>query len=131
MTDRARTGRLNKSRAKAYEREVAVTLGGRRHPADTGGAEDVEHADFAIQVKSGGTVATNALREGMASAKVAAVGSLKLPAVVLIDRRGNRLGRYIVFELEAFAAWHGYGADLNPGPFPEHDGRGGRVESLP
>jgi hypothetical protein len=33
----------------------------------------------------------------------------KLPAVVLVDRRGTRLQRYIVFDLAQWADYHGYG----------------------
>lgn len=36
----------NKARGKADERDVARILGGKRHPADTGGDEDVEHHEL-------------------------------------------------------------------------------------
>ncbi len=97
----------NKQRGKRFEREVAKRIGGRRHLADTGGPEDVEHEVYAIQVKSGLNVCNEILRTGMASAKAAAVGKNKLPCVVLVDRKPTRLGYYIVFELDAFADWNG------------------------
>lgn len=97
----------SKSRSKTYEREVARKIGGRRHLADTGGPEDVEHEVLAVQVKSGLNVCNQILRDGMASAKAAAVGKNKLPCVVLVDRKPTRLGYYIVFELDPFADWHG------------------------
>jgi len=102
-----RSSRSNKQRGKSYEREVAKRMGGTRHVADTGGPEDVEHELYAIQVKSGLNVCNQILRDGMASAKAAAVGKNKLPCVVLVDRKPTRLGYYIVFELDPFADWHG------------------------
>ena len=99
--------RNNKKRSKIYEVEVARRIGGRRHLADTGGPEDVEHDWLAVQVKSGLAVTSEALRTGMSSAKVAAVGKNKLPCVVLVDRKPTRLGYYIVFPLDEFAAWYG------------------------
>ena len=105
--DRSRIGRNNKARSKAAEREVAKRIGGRRHLADTGGPEDVEHPWLACQVKSGLNVCNNSIREGMASAKLAALGKNKLPCVVLVDRKPTRLGYYIVFELDPFADWNG------------------------
>lgn len=107
--DRSRTNRLNKSRSKDDERDIARRMGGTRHKADVGGGEDVSHPEYCIQVKGGGTVVTQVMRDGMASAKAAAVGNAKLPCVVLVDRRGTRLQRYVVFELDAFCSWHGYG----------------------
>ncbi len=97
----------NKKRSKGYENEVARRIGGKRHLADTGGPEDVQHEWLACQVKSGLNVCNDILRGGMASAKAAAVGANKLPCVVLIDRKPTRLGYYIVFELDAFADWNG------------------------
>lgn len=109
--DRSRIGRLNKSRAKLYESEAARILGGVRHKADTGGGEDVEHPEYVVQVKSGKTVATQVMRDGLASARAAAAGTTKLPALVLFDRRGGRIQRWICFPLEDFAAYHGYGGE--------------------
>lgn len=107
--DKVRQGRNNKSRAKGYEREVAVIIGGKRHLADSGGPEDVSHPEYAIQVKSGLRVASAALKEGLILARSAATVSHKLPAVVLVDRSGSRLGYFICFDLRDFAEHHGYG----------------------
>lgn len=106
--DRVKIGRNNKSRAKGYEREVANILGGKRHPADTGGPEDVSHPELAIQIKSGKTVVTAAMRAGLVSARKAAAENGKLPALVLVDRRGTQLQRWVCFPLEEFADWRGY-----------------------
>lgn len=103
--------RNNKHRGASDERDVARILGGKRHLADTGGPEDVQHNSFAIQVKGGKAVVTQPMRDALASARAAAVGTAKLPAVVLIDRRGTRLQRWICFALEEFAAEHGYGQE--------------------
>ena len=105
------TAARNKVRAKQDERDVARILGGTRHPADTGGPEDVSHPEYAIQVKGGSAVVTETMREALGSARAAAVGTGKLPAVVLVDRRGTRLQRWICLPLEEFAAYHGYGAE--------------------
>lgn len=94
----------NKHRGAQYERDVARILGGKRHLADTGGPEDVSHPLYAIQVKSGKTVATTIMRAGMVSAKKAAEGTDKLAALVIIDRRNTRLERYICFDLEDWQA---------------------------
>ena len=110
-TERSRRGRNSKSRAKTYEREVARKIGGTRHKADTGGPEDVEHSELAVQVKSGLAVVTQAMREGMAAAQAAAVGKNKLPVVALVDRKGTRLGWWLCFEMDQWAAWHGYGGN--------------------
>lgn len=109
MVDKARQGRNNKQRGASYEREVARILGGTRHKADTGGPEDIRHPWLAVQIKSGLTVGSVALRDGMALARAAAAGTNKLPATVLVDRRGTRLQRFICFDLEAFADWYGCG----------------------
>lgn len=106
-TNRSQQSRNSKARAKSDERDVAARLGGKRHLADTGGPEDVAHEWLAVQVKGGKAVVTQALREGMDSAQVAAVGKTKLPCVVLVDRKGTRIRRYIVFELDQFAEWNG------------------------
>lgn len=97
----------NKHRGAQDERDVARILGGKRHLADTGGPEDVEHDWLAIQVKGGATVTTAPLRDGIVAAKLAALGKNKLPVCVLVDRRGTRLARYVVIELGDFAAWFG------------------------
>lgn len=108
-TTNSARGRNNKARAKQDERDVALVLGGRRFEADTGHLLDVEHPEYAIQVKGGATVTTAALRDGLAQAVAGAVGTTLLRCVVLVDRRGSRIGRYVVFELGVFVAHHGYG----------------------
>ena len=95
----------NKARAKQDEKDVAEILGGTRHWADTGGKEDVEHPDFAIQVKGGLRVINGTIREGIEAAKQAAEGTGKLPLCILVDRSGTRVRRYTLTELEAFATW--------------------------
>lgn len=112
------SARNNKARGKQDERDVARIIGGKRHPADSGGHEDIEHSELAIQVKGGGTCVTEIMRVGMASAKAAGAVSGKLPALVLVDRRGTRLQRYIVFDLAQWCDYHGYG------PCPTCNGTG-------
>jgi len=108
-TDNASKGRNSKARGKQDERDVARILGGKRHPADTGGDCDIDHPSLAIQVKGGSTTVTEIIRTGMASAKAAALGTGKLPVLVVVDRRGTRLARYAIIELGAFADWNGFG----------------------
>lgn len=93
----------NKERGKADERDVARILGGTRHPADVGGDEDVEHPDLCIQVKGGLRVVNDTIRLGLRSAQNKKNG--KLPCVVLVDRGGTRISRYIVFDLQEWADW--------------------------
>lgn len=97
----------NKARGKSDERDVARILGGTRHPADTGGDEDVEHHELAVQVKGGLRVANDTIRNGLKSAQ--SKGNGKLPALVLVDRAGTRVNRYILFDLQEFSDWRGYG----------------------
>ena len=101
---RVQRGKRSQIRAKTYESDIAKRLGGTRHPANTGGPEDVEHSVFCVQVKSGKMVVTQVIRDGMAAATAASAGTDKLPALVLVDRRTARLQRYIMFDLDAFAA---------------------------
>src|SRR3990167_11182629 len=108
---RSRRGRNAKARGKADEREIARRLGGQRYPADTGGEADIDHPTFCIQVKGGAAVATQVMRDALASARAAAVGTGKLPTVALVDRRGSRNQRWLCFDLEEFAAFHGYGPE--------------------
>lgn len=96
----------NKARGKADERDVARILGGKRHPADTGGDEDVEHHELCIQVKGGLRVANDTIRNGLKAAQQKDGG--KLPALVLVDRAGTRVARYILFDLQEFADFRGY-----------------------
>lgn len=107
---RQKRGRNSKARGKVDERDIARRMGGTRYKADSGGGCDIEHETYVIQVKGGSTVTTAAIRDGMAAAKAAAIGSTKLPCVALLDRRGTRNQRYLVFELDAFCAFHGLGA---------------------
>lgn len=107
--ERRRMGRNNKARGKVYEREIARALGTTRHWGDAGGPEDlVSVGGMAIQIKSGKTVVTEVMREALASARLAA-GTEHLPTVVLIDRRGTRIQRWIAFPFEEWAASNGYG----------------------
>ena len=106
----------NKARGKVDERDIARRIGGKRHPADTGGDEDIEHPEYCVQVKGGLSCVTQVMRDAMASAKAAANYPAKLPAVALVDRRGTRLARYIVFDLDQWCAWNGY-----PGAATEAD----------
>jgi len=101
------TAARNKHRGKVDERDVARILGGTRHLADTGGAEDVKHDLFAIQVKGGLRVLNDTVRAGVAAARVAAIGTNKLPVCVVVDRSGTRIQRYAVVPLEEFADYHG------------------------
>lgn len=98
------SAKQNKARAKSDERDVARILGGERHPADVGGPEDVRHPWLSIQVKGGLRVVNDTIRDGLAAAQ--ATKEAKLPALVLVDRGGTRVRRYILFELEQFADWH-------------------------
>ena len=111
MTNVRRGIARNKERGKTDEKDVARILGGRRHLADTGGPEDVAHESLAIQVKGGQRVINDTVRAGVDSARVAAVGTHKLPVCVVVDRSGTRIRRYAVMLLEDFAAWGGYGVD--------------------
>ena len=101
------SAKQNKARAKTDERDVAKILGGERHPADVGGPEDVRHPWLSIQVKGGLRVVNDTIRIGLAAAQ--ATTEAKLPAVVLVDRGGTRVQRFIVFELGQFADWYGLG----------------------
>lgn len=97
----------NKARAKIDENDVARILGGKRHWADVGGPEDVQHDRYAIQVKGGLRVVNDTMRTGLSSAQAAAVGTGKLPIVVLVDRAGNRIRRYVLMDLAEWADWEG------------------------
>lgn len=108
------TSKANKSRAKSDERDVARILGGERHPADVGGPEDVRHPYLSIQVKGGLAVVNDTIRNGLRAAQ--ATTEAKLPALVLVDRKGTRIARYIVFDLAQWADWNGVaGAADEPG----------------
>lgn len=110
-TDNASKGRASKARAKQDERDVARILGGKRHPADVGGGEDVSHPVLAIQVKGGMRVMNEVVRSGLVAARVAAGDSKRLPVCVVVDRSGTRVQRYVVIGLEEFADFHGFGGE--------------------
>lgn len=106
--DRSKIGRNNKSRSKNMERQVAKIVSGKRHLADTGGLEDVEHPDFSIQVKSGIKLVNKTLKGGLDAVKVhvETTKSGKLPMLVAVDRDSKKLRYFAIFELESFiAAW--------------------------
>lgn len=114
-----RRGRNNKSRAKGYERDVARIVGGIRYPADTGGtAKDVESADLVLGVRSNAVPLNKRIVESLDAARVDAALSHKLGGCVYVDRSGTRLRRFIVFDLDDYAEWCGYGGDV---PLAEED----------
>lgn len=98
----------NKKRGAEDERDVGRILGATRHPADTGGKEDLEHPTLCIQVKGGLRVVTDTIREGL-DAATAACPPGKLPVLVVVDRAGTRLRRFVVMDLGVFADWNGFG----------------------
>lgn len=93
----------NKGRGADDERDHGHRLGGRRHLANTGGPEDVEHPQFAIQVKGGKSVTTAIFRSGMDDAEEASLRSGKPPLLAITDRSGDRLRRYVAMPEEVFA----------------------------
>lgn len=93
----------NKGRGADDERDHAHRLGGRRHLANTGGPEDVEHPQFAVQVKGGKVVTTATFRSGMDDAEEASLRSGKPPLLAITDRSGDRLRRYVAMPEEVFA----------------------------
>jgi hypothetical protein len=101
-----RRNRNNRLRGKRDELEVAKIIGGKRYPANTGGPGDIEHSSWAVQCK-GRAAVPDYIRDGVASARVAALGTTKLPVLVLVDRSGTRVQRYAIVPLEEFAAEFG------------------------
>lgn len=93
----------NKHRGADDERDHAHRLGGRRHRANTGGPEDVEHPQFAVQVKGGKSVTTAIFRSGMDDAEEASLRSGKPPLLAITDRSGDRLRRYVAMPEGVFA----------------------------
>jgi len=92
----------NKDRGKDDERDAARLLGGARHPADTGGKEDVYTDSLSIQVKGGLSVTTVIFREAMKDI-VDRCPPDKVPAVVLYDRKdSHRVNKYIVFRIQDY-----------------------------
>lgn len=102
--DRQSIGRNNKARAKEYERDVGHILGGKRHPADVGGLEDVETPQFVVQVKSRATFAEWVL-EALDGARATAAGTTKKGLLVVYVRRGagHPVRKLAVMDLEEFA----------------------------
>lgn len=102
----------NRARGAQDEKDVAKILGAKRHWANSGGPEDLEHDRFAIQVKGGLRVVNDTVRNGLSSAEAAAGSTGKLPILVVVDRAGTRINRYVVIRLETWADWEG----INAGP---------------
>lgn len=106
--DRSIIGRRSKTRGKADERWVANRIGGKRHPADSGGGEDVHVEGLCIQVKSGIRLLNNTIRFGLDSARSTA-SSAEIGCLVVIDRpQGRRLRSVIMFDYEEYCNWNGY-----------------------
>lgn len=105
--NRSARGRRSQRRAKDDERDVARKFGATRHHANTGGPEDCEHEWLAIQVKGGLRVMTDTVRQGVDSARVAAVGTTKLPICVVRDRSGTRIRDFVVIDADDFISYHG------------------------
>ena len=103
-------GRASKARGKADERDVARILGGKRHPADSGGDEDIEHSIISVQVKGGVRIVNGTIRAGLDAATAGAAPG-KLPVLVLVDRAGTRIRRFAVMDLGVFADWLGVKSD--------------------
>ena len=97
-------------RWKAIETWWALQLGGRRVPVTgraRGDVPDVEHPTYAIEVKAGKCMSPR-LREGMAQAVAAAVGTQKTPLLCVSHSVPNhRTEQYVVMRLEDFQAWMG------------------------
>lgn len=60
-----------------------------------------------VHWKGGLRVLNDTVRAGVAAARVAAIGTNKLPVCVVVDRSGTRIQRYAVVPLEEFADYHG------------------------
>jgi hypothetical protein len=83
---------------KAVERAVARRLGGRRVPVTgRGGAPDVEHERFAVEVKHRKELPAW-LKEAMAQAEAAARDG-KVPVVVLHERGQRHADDLVVLRL--------------------------------
>ena len=101
----------NRARGAQDEKDVAKILGAKRHWANSGGPEDLEHDRFAIQVKGGLRVINDTIRNGLSAATAAAGDSGKLPILVCVDRAGTRLKRYVIIELGTWCDWEGIEQD--------------------
>jgi hypothetical protein len=106
-SSRSSRGRASQRRGKDDERDVARILGAKRYWANSGGPADLEHDRYAIQVKGGLRVINDTVRNGLSSAEVAAIGTGRLPVLVVVDRAGTRIKRYVVMELSMWADYEG------------------------
>jgi hypothetical protein len=97
----------NRARGAQDERDVARILGAERYWANSGGPADLKHDRYAIQVKGGLRVINDTIRNGLSSAEVAAIGTGRLPILVVVDRAGTRIKRYVVMELSMWADYEG------------------------
>ena len=102
---------MNRAQWKSHERDWALALGGRRVPVSgrqRGDAPDVEHDLYAIECKAG-RVMSPRLRDGMAQAVAAAMGTTKIPLLCVTHTTGSgpKAERYVVMRLEDFQAWNG------------------------
>lgn len=112
MTDRAAINRNNRKRGKRAENRVAEMLGTERYWANSGGALDLKPMDgIAVQVKSGKTVTTVAMRDGLAAAHAGAPPG-HLAALVIEDQRARPYRRWIAFDLADWLAWNGYDREV-------------------
>lgn len=99
----------NRARGAQDERDVARILGTERYWANSGGPADCKPVNgMAIQIKGGKQVVTETMREALVSARAATSEEYPLPTVVLVDRKGTRVQRWIAFPLDEWAAFHGY-----------------------
>ena len=109
------TASRNRARGAQDEKDVARILGAKRHWANSGGPEDLLHDRFAIQVKGGLRVINDTIRNGLSAATVAAGSTGKLPLLVVVDRAGTRLKRYVVIDLMTWASWEGISGEESDG----------------
>jgi hypothetical protein len=98
----------SRSRWKAIERWWAEALGGKRVPVtgrQRGAAPDVEHPDFAIEVKAGKTISTR-LQDGMEQAKASRdeQGTGQMPILCVSQTRKGNQGNinWIMLEVDEF-----------------------------
>lgn len=105
------TAARNKHRGASDERDFARVIGGKRHPADTGGPEDILHPELSIQHKGGKHFGPALMKSALQAARAGAAGTNKLPAVGLTDRSGTRIQRWICFDAAEWAAYHGWPRD--------------------
>ncbi len=100
--ERRKIGRNNKRRGASYENDAAKILGTQRYLADTGGKLDLIPRDgMVVQVKSGKRIVTAIARQALDDARSNAPDG-HIGAVVLYDRSGPRIRKFIMFELVEF-----------------------------